>query len=45
MEKFFPHRSEVILPEQNRKFSNMMKLGEEKLKIYEVYLLELTRTG
>lgn len=45
MEKFFPNSPEVVLPEQNRKFSSMMKLGEEKLKIYETYLLDLTRTG
>jgi len=44
MSKAFPGCAEVELPRPNIKFENMMKYGEEKQKIYESYLIDITKT-
>jgi len=45
MKKAFPTHPSAHLPERTRKQSNMMKYGEEKLKTYENYILDLIKTG
>lgn len=45
MKKLFPNRQEAHLPERNRRQSDMMKYGEERLKTFENYILDLIKTG
>ena len=45
MKKIFPNSQEAHLPERSLRQSNMMKYGEERLKTYENYILDLIKTG
>ena len=46
MIKIFPDSDEVFIRSKSRTSStNMMKYGEEKQKLYENYLIEITKTN